>query len=156
MLRSAEVLLFCRRNYRLYIFNPHLRRFPRHLKILPRLPPLLRSYGGQGRPYSEGAIKESERGRNALHPVFRPTLERREENRIEGRRRRNKCYCGWEIFLAGKSYCRPDLFYCCDLFFFSPEMRFLVFPMSALIFFAQLFFIRKKKRESHITIIASP
>ncbi len=35
MLRSAEVILFCCCNYRLYFFNPHLRRFLRHLKILP-------------------------------------------------------------------------------------------------------------------------
>ena len=35
MLRSTEVILFCCCNYRLYIFNPHLRRFPRLLKILP-------------------------------------------------------------------------------------------------------------------------
>ena len=35
MLRSAGVFLFCSRNYRLYIFNPNLRRFTRHLKILP-------------------------------------------------------------------------------------------------------------------------
>jgi len=35
MLRWAGVILFCSCNYRLYIFNRHLRRFPRHLKILP-------------------------------------------------------------------------------------------------------------------------
>ena len=46
MLRSADVILFRCYNYRLYIFNPHLRRFPRHLKILPT-----------ARPYSEGAMQ---------------------------------------------------------------------------------------------------
>ena len=46
MLRSADVILFCSCNHRLYIFNPHLRRFSRHLKILPT-----------ARPYSEGAMQ---------------------------------------------------------------------------------------------------
>jgi hypothetical protein len=68
MLRSAVVIFFCFYNYRLYIFNPHLRRFTRDLKILPSpLPSLLRSYGGQGRPYSEGAktrIRKRKRKRN--------------------------------------------------------------------------------------------
>ncbi len=90
-------------------------------------------------PYSEGAINVLITFFSSFCFSYGHTLERRSENRIEGRsppsprlrqaRKKNRCYCSWAIFLAGKSSTSRDLFWCCDLFFFSPEMRFLVFPM---------------------------
>jgi len=53
------VILFCCYNYRLYIFNPHLRRFSRHLKILPSAGLILKAQ-----------IRESERERDERGAVI--------------------------------------------------------------------------------------